>query len=355
MKVGRFVAVATSVAAVVTLAGCGDSSEENSAKVKEAAQYSGDDRQGYLEECAKEEGSLSVYSAQQTDLWQPLKEGFQKKYPGIKVETTRRTSAETAETLSKEAQAGVNKADVIDVKVEVAESLLDLFAPFSSPELEAYPETAIGPDSKYVISDQIPYGIIYNTDKVPNPPKTSEDLLKPEFKGHIAMSTTLLGTQWVGWMENKYGEEFLERFGEQDVRTTDANTDAIIAQVAAGEALVAPGVNLSGVEALKQQSPNAPVEWLPVDPQWTQGALSMAAKAPHPCAAMLYIDYELSAEGQTINPLYLSAREDAPTPDVVQGENEPVDIWEIVGEHSAQAYQDASRRWTELVDRYIIK
>ncbi|GAA1513125.1 ABC transporter substrate-binding protein [Nocardioides humi] len=354
MSGGRVVGAVTSVAAVLVLAGCGGGSDE-SARVDQAARYAGDDRQGYLEECAREEGSLSVYTAQNTDLWQPLKEGFQRKYPGIKVETTRRTSAETAETLSKEARAGVDKADVVDVKVEVAESLLELLAPFSSPELAAYPEGAIGPDDRYVISDQIPYGIVYNTDKVSDPPKTSEDLLRPEFKGHIAMSTTLLGTQWVGWMESRYGEEFLERLGEQDVRTTDANGNAIIAQVAAGEALVAPAVDLAGVEALKSGGKVAPIAWLPIDSHWTQGALSMAAKAPHPCAAMLYIDYELSAEGQTINPLYLSARDDVPAPEAVQGENEPVDIWEIVGEHSAQAYQDASRRWTELVDRYIVR
>lgn len=355
MQVGRVVAVVGSAALVVTLAGCGGGSEgSSSVGVEEAAQYSGGDRQEFLEKCAKDEGQVSVYSAQQTDLWQPLKEGFEKKYPGIKVTTTRRTSAETAETLSKEAQAKVNKADVTDVKVEVAESLLDLFQSYDSPELEAYDKDAIGPDNKYVISDQVPYGVIYNTAKVSDPPKTSEDLLKPQFKGQLAMSTTLLGTQWVGWMEAKYGEDFIKKFGEQDVRTTDANTDAIIGQVAAGEVLVAPGVNLSGLQALKKESPNAPVEWLPIDPQWTQGALSLLAKAPHPCAAMLYIDYELSAEGQTINPLYLSARNDVPEPDVVNGVD-TVDIWGIVGKHDAKAYQEASKRWTQLIDRYIIK
>lgn len=321
--------------------------------VQRAATYSGADRQQFLEECAAKEGSLSVYTGQQTDLWQPLKEAFEKKYPGVKVDTTRRTSAQTAEALNQEAKAGVFKADVVDVKVEVMESLLDIMAPFTSPELESFDKAAIGTDGKYVISDQIAYGVIYNTAQIKDPPKSSEDLLDPRFKDRMAISTTLLGTQWVGWMYKKYGEDFIKKFGEQHIHTTDANTDAIISQVAAGEIAVAPGINLSGMVALKEKAKDAPVEWLPIDPQWTQGALALVAKAPHPCAAMLYIDFELSKEGQTINPLYMSARNDVPVPTMMEG-IEPVDIWEIVGSHDAKAYKAASKKWTELIDRYII-
>jgi iron(III) transport system substrate-binding protein len=340
------------------LAGCGGGSSDSGSgvSVAKAAKYSGSDRQEFLEKCAKEEGSLTVYSAQNTDLWQPLRAGFMKKYPGIKVSTTRRTSAETAEAITKEASANVNKFDVADLKVEVSESLLDQFASYTSPELASYPKEAIGTDGKYVTSDRIPYGIVYNTDKVAEAdvPKTSEDLLDPKWKGQIAMSSTLLGQQWVGWMDSKYGDDFIKAFGKQDVHTTAANGNAITAQVAGGEALIAPAVDLAGVETLKAAGKKAPIKWLPIDPQWTEGSLSISAKAPHPCAAMLYIDYELSTEGQTINPHYLSARTDAAPNPAVAG-IEPVTIWEIVGKHDAKAYQDASKRWTQLIDQYIIK
>lgn len=334
-------------------AGGTDASQEPQNPVQQAATYSGADRQQFLEQCAAKEGSLSVYTGQQTDLWQPLKDAFEKKYPGIKVDTTRRTSAQTAEALNQESKAGVFKADVVDVKVEVMESLLDIMAPFDSPELASFDKDAIGTDGKYVISDQIAYGVVYNTNVVKDPPKSSEDLLDPRFKGQMAMSTTLLGTQWVGWMYKKYGEDFIKKFGEQNIHTTDANTDAIISQVAAGEVALAPGINLSGMVALKEKAKDAPVEWLPIDPQWTQGALALVAQAPHPCAAMLYIDFELSKDGQTINPLYMSARSDVPVPSMMEG-IKPVSIWDIVGSHDAKAYQAASKKWTELIDQYII-
>ena len=357
MRTSRYVALLA--ASALVLAGCGGGDSDKSSKskvtVEQAANYTGSDRQEFLEKCAKDEGSVTVYTAQNTDLWEKLRAAYMKKYPGIKVNTTRRTTAQTAEAFTKEASAKVHKADVLDVKVEVAASLVDLYASYTSPELEAFPETALGADNKYVTSDRIPYGVIYNTDKVSeaDAPKTSEDLLDPKWKGQIAMSTTLLGTQWVGWMHKKYGEDFIKAFGKQDVRTTDANTDAIAAQVAAGEVLIAPGINLSGVEALKETGKDAPVKWVPIDPQWTEGALSIAAKAPHPCAAMLYIDFELSKEGQTINPLYLSARTDVEASPAVK-DIEPVDIWTIIGSHNAADYPTASKEWTALIDKYII-
>jgi iron(III) transport system substrate-binding protein len=356
MKASR--AFALAAASGLLLAGCGGGSSASGSgvSVAKAAKYTGSDRQAFLEKCAKDEGSLSVYTAQNTDLWGPLRTGFMKKYPGIKVSTTRRTSGDTAEAITKESGANVNKFDVADLKVEVSESLLNQFASYTSPQLAAYPKDAIGTDGKYVTSDRIPYGIVYNTDKVSaaDAPKTSQDLLDPKWKGQIAMSTTLLGMQWVGWMDAKYGDGFIKAFGKQDVHTTAANGNAITAQVAGGEALVAPAVDLAGVETLKAAGKKAPIKWLPIDSQWTEGSLSISAKAPHPCAAMLYIDYELSKEGQTINPLYLSARTDVEPNPAVKG-IDPVDIWQIVGKHDATTYLNASKRWTQLIDQYIIK
>lgn len=355
MNVSRPAASAAALVVAMSIVSCShDSGDAAPVSVQEAASYSGADRQEFLEKCAANEGSLSVYTAQNSDLWEALKEGFEKKYPGITVEVTRRTSAQTAEALNEETKAKVYKADVANVKVEVAESLLDLFAPFESPELDAFNDNAIGPDGKLVISDEIPYGVVYNTDKIVDPPKNSRDLLDPRFKGEIAMSTTLLGTQWVGLMDTKYGEDFIKDFGQQDIHTTDANGNAILAQVAAGSPAMGVALDYASVQALITGGKPAPIEWLPIDAYWTQGALSLVATAPHPCAAMLYIDFELSKEGQAVNPLYLSARDDVPRPDAISG-IDPVDVWGIVGEHGAAAYQAAHQRWTQLIDQYIIK
>jgi iron(III) transport system substrate-binding protein len=355
MKASRAAAVLIAASSVV-LTGCGDSeSGQASVSLEKATNYTGSDREDFLLKCAKEEGRVEVYTTQNPTLVDQLQAGFMKKYPGIKVNATRRNSPQTAEALTKESNAGVHKADVVSLKVEVAEDLLDQFVSFTSPELEAYPADAIGPDTKYVSTGRVPYGIIYNTDKVSadEAPKTSQDLLDSKWKGQIALSTTGPGTQWVGYMGSKYGEKFLEEFGKQDVHTTEANTNAITGQVAAGEALIAPAINLSGVDGLKEADPKTPVAWLPIDPTWAEDSTEIAVKAPHPCAAMLYTDYSLSKEGQTINPSYFSARTDVEAGNAL-GSAKPLGIWEVVGKHDAEAFKKASQQWTALIDEYII-
>lgn len=55
------------------------------------------------------------------------------------------------------------------------------------------------PDGHWVTWAVIAEGIIYRTDKIPNPPKSYKDFLKPEYKGHIAFPA----------ITNGYGMDFL--------------------------------------------------------------------------------------------------------------------------------------------------
>ncbi|GAA1513069.1 ABC transporter substrate-binding protein [Nocardioides humi] len=337
--------------ATAGLSACGSGDKEGAEAVEEAVHYSGDDRTSFLTDCAKDEGVLELYTAQNPVQVDALSAAFTAKYPFLKVNATRRTTPATAEAVTKEAQARVNKVDVVSIKIEVVETMLDIFTDFDSPELDAYGDDAIGTDGKYVSVGQVPYGVIYNTDFVSaaDAPQTSEDLLDPKWKGRIALSTTGPGTQWVGWMKSLYGEEWIERFGEQDIHTTEANTNAISGQVASGEAWIAPAINLSGFTGLK----DAPLEWVPIDPTMAEDTVAIAKAAPHPCAAMLYVDFSLSKEGQMLSTEYISPRDDVEATGVLAG-LEPAGIWEILGEQDSDAYSEAIKEWGELIDRYLI-
>lgn len=343
--------VSTSIVTAL-LAGCGDD-DQSTRSVEEAVHYSGEDRATYLKDCADDEGALEIYTTQNPVLADPLRDGFMKKYPGIDVTLTRRNAPDTAEAVSKEAAAGVDKVDVVDLKVEVVETLLDLFTDFDSPELEAYPPEAIGPEGKYVSSGMLPYVIVYNTDKVKpdEVPTTSKDLLDPRWKGKIAMSTTGPGSQWIGSMYAKYGESFIKDLGRQDIRVSAVISDAIAQQVASGEADIAPAIGLSGVTSL--QADGAPVAWTAVDASRAEDTVEIAKKAPHPCAAMLYVDYVLSKEGQTMSPDVISWRTDTPPTGHLDGIT-TIGVWEIAGEHDAEVYQAELKTWRELTDRYLI-
>lgn len=55
------------------------------------------------------------------------------------------------------------------------------------------------PDGQWVTWAVIAEGIIYRTDKIPTPPKSYKDFLKPEYKGHVAFPA----------ITNGYGVDFL--------------------------------------------------------------------------------------------------------------------------------------------------
>jgi iron(III) transport system substrate-binding protein len=340
----------------LALTACGESAAQNEDEasgnpVVEAATYDGDDRQEFLEKCAADEGTLQFYTAQNEDLWQPLTARFQEMYPDLSMETTRRTSGETAEAIVTEGEAGQSKVDVIEVKDMVMNDLRDYLTSYTSPEFDAYPEEAFGEDNKYVTADRIPYGLTYNTTLVApdEVPESFEDLLDPRWKGQMALTTTLLGTQYIGLVEHLHGEEGVAQLGAQEIRTQAVSSDAITSMVAAGEAAISPSVSLAGVDDLKADG--APVEWVPVDTHWTDGAIGISAEAKNPCTGMLFIDFVLSEEGQTINPSYLSAREDVPENEALSG-LEPVTVWEIVGDD--REYSEAYEQWTELINQNII-
>jgi putative spermidine/putrescine transport system substrate-binding protein len=75
-----------------------------------------------------------------------------------------------------------------------------LSQPLSSvSRLARIPADLKDPDGHWVTWAVIAEGIVYRKDKIPTPPKSYKDFLKPEYKGHIAFPT----------ITNGYGMDFL--------------------------------------------------------------------------------------------------------------------------------------------------
>src|SRR5512135_2601571 len=73
------------------------------------------ERQRRLEEGAKKEGSLVVYSNQGVETIQEYADAFRKKYPYIKVETARLQGAKGLDRILLEHRVGKLSADVVGV------------------------------------------------------------------------------------------------------------------------------------------------------------------------------------------------------------------------------------------------
>jgi iron(III) transport system substrate-binding protein len=280
--------------------------------VAEIANYSGADRQAMLEAGARREGALMVYTI---GVQMPkIVEGFHKRYPFIAVDLSPASSSDIAQKVIEEYRAGTYNADVFELASHalLAPRELGVLQPYRSPEDASYEPDAIGPGHYWVSARETYIGLGYDTRKISADaaPKTYRDMLDPKWKGRMAISGyTATTANWVGAMQLSEGEDFVRRLGGQNIRIFNASGRAIANMMISGEVELSPAIYESHVRL--SAAKGAKLAWLapgPVPVLDTVAAL--AAKAPHPHAAMLMIDYILSKEGQAIYRRlgYLSSR-----------------------------------------------
>ena len=253
---------------------------------------------------AKKEGALVWYMSASIEDAKAILLAFNKKYPFLKTDFFRAGSARLFNRIMNEARAGKVLFDLVAVRGLETHQLVKagLLQPYVSPESVAY--SAGFKDSKgYWVDYFDSYNVIgYNTQLVARDqaPKSWEDLLDPKWKGKIALDEE--NFSWYGAMTQKWGKEKTQRYmralAKQDIQLRNGQT--LIAQLmAAGEFSVAM-VLAHRIEKMKEQG--APVEWVTtLDPVTASlHPIGIAAKAPHPNAAKLFVDFILSKDGQQL-------------------------------------------------------
>jgi thiamine transport system substrate-binding protein len=75
------------------------------------------------------------------------------------------------------------------------------------------PETIVDPEFKVIPFDYSYFAIIYDSERIPNPPKSLEDLTKPEFAQSLILMdprTSSPGLGFLAWTKDVYGERWLD-------------------------------------------------------------------------------------------------------------------------------------------------
>ena len=130
-------------------------------------------------------------------------------------------------------------------------------------------------------------------------PKTYHDLLDPLWKGKMSVCSDSIAVKWVGMILNAMGLEYLEKLRRQDVKVQMIGAGALGNLVVSGEVPLSP--TITDFTLFNARKKGAPVEWRPLDPVLTNsGLIAITTKTDHPHAAMLFIDYLSSKEGQNI-------------------------------------------------------
>src|SRR3954462_3931449 len=187
------------------------SAQGQPASTEAIATYAGADRQTVLEAGARREGTVLIYTTG-TQI-KPLLDSFEQKYPYVKVELARASSADTARKVVEEYRAGYEKVDAFELASHglIVPRDENILQPFQSPELAAFNPDAIEPKRHWVMVRESYTGIGFNTKLLASDkaPATYQALLDPQWKGKMAISgVSTTAVNWVGTMLIVAGPEF---------------------------------------------------------------------------------------------------------------------------------------------------
>jgi iron(III) transport system substrate-binding protein len=179
----------------------------------------------------------------------------------------------------------------------------NLLASYVSPEsAKGFPAGAIDPRGHWASIYVRQYVIGFNTRLVPpaEAPKDWSDLLKPKWKAKLAVDENEV--EWyasmLDFLGRDRGPEYMRALARQEPQLRRGHT--LLSKL-----LVAGDFPLAIVHAAEMEEAKktgAPVDWVrTTDPVITSPSqVAVAAKAPHPAAARLLVDFLLSAEGQAL-------------------------------------------------------
>ncbi len=253
---------------------------------------------------AKKEGALMYYTTMTVSQSKQVVDRFEKKYPFIKVELFRTGGGPLLNKIQTEARGGLYAWDVVTGRGEMLLPLMEnkLLAPYRSPESKMIENDLVDNDGYWAAYYVNPYVLGYNTNLVKKEavPRTYEQLLDPKWKGKkISIDDEAYGL--LTGLIRAWGKEkavsYFKKLAAQEPVPMRGNTNRVQLTMAGEYQLIiayAPTIQ-------RETSKGHPIDWVPLEPVAVQvNPVMLAARAPHPNAAKLFIDFLLSKEGQKI-------------------------------------------------------
>src|SRR5215831_1517102 len=253
-------------------------------------------------EAAKSEGVLSYYTTMTLSQSKKVVDKFQQKYPFIRAELFRGGGDEVLNRVQNEARGGLNAWDVVSTRGDSVLTLKDarLITAYHSPESKFIDRDMVDDEGFWTAYYANPYVLGFNTKMVKKEeaPKTYEQLLDPKWKGKkISIDDSAYG--FLAGLIRAWGKEkavdYFKKLAAQEPVVMRGNTNRVQLTMAGEYDLIiayAPTIQ-------RETSLGHPIDWVPLEPVPVQvNPMMLAAKAPHPNAGKLFIDFLLSKEGQ---------------------------------------------------------
>jgi ABC-type Fe3+ transport system substrate-binding protein len=270
----------------------------------EVGLYTGPDRMQKLIEGAKKEETLSVYTSAPVDDYAAFSAAFEKKYEGVKIQVWRAGSEKVLQRGVTEARAGRYDVDIFDTNGPELESMHreKILQAVRSPHTADLIPQAVQPHGEWVGTRLNIFALAYNTNRVKKDelPKRYEDLLDPRWKGRLGIEAG--DFDWFSGVAGVLGEDhavklFHDIVAKNGISVRKGHT-LLTNLVAAGEVPLALTIYNYKAEQLERKG--APIKWFVIPPAIARpNGIGVAARAPHPHAAVLFYDWMLS-DGQAL-------------------------------------------------------
>ncbi|HEY7166547.1 MAG TPA: extracellular solute-binding protein [Candidatus Binatia bacterium] len=262
---------------------------------------------GSLIDAAKKEGGkVVVYGSLQDNSMEPIGKAFQAK-TGLELNYWRGTATKVMDRVLVEHRAGKPLYDVVltsDNEMDILHRE-GILVRYDSPANKAFPPNTrnsdLGPVYRYAI-----VGVVYNRDvlKPADAPKSLEDLLKPQFRGKIAMPDPTQDTSTLRWLESLHrviGKERASRFVADLAATKPMMTEAFLVaadRASTGEAWL--GITLL-INVVTFGQKGAPMDYVRLNPMMGNSHyITLSKRAAHTNAGKAFIDFFLGDESMKI-------------------------------------------------------
>lgn len=259
-----------------------------------------------VQAAAREEGSLSFYHNLRPQGIEQLLTEFRRANPGIRTEQMRLGSAPLIERFSTEFNAGRNLADVMltfpDDTLFTGVDKNGWAAQWVPPELSAFPATANRANRMFAVHTSRNV-IIWNKQRVKpaDAPREWADLWDPKWKGKIAMDPPWRSIAVQGlvalWGKNGIADA-AQKLNANDVRFFEGSS-GVFQAVLRGDALIGTLADLPIEPGLEDGAPIGFV-YPKSGTATNDGYVLVSAKAPHPNAGRVFVNWLLSAPGQAV-------------------------------------------------------
>ena len=246
---------------------------------------------------------LMIYTSMKEVLIGELKAAYVKKHPNVSVDYYSAGAGKIMAKLAAERQSGQVVADILwtsEVPDFFALKKENMLEKYVSPEAAKTSSPVNDPEGYFSAARLGTLAIVYNTDKIKTPPKSWNDLLKPEFKGAFAIANPALsGTAFVsvGMLVENFGWEFIQKLRANGAMMGQGSGQ-VVDDTAVGSLAGCIGVDYITLDKVEKGAPlgfASPTEMLVIP---SPAAIIKGSKNLE--AAQKFIDFLLSAEGQTI-------------------------------------------------------